>query len=147
MGSLCIQSLLSRFNPSLPCCQRFLVLGSLEVEQSLVPKIDESDDNSFMEGLLHHTHCGLLRELMVYVKGPADAPRPVALGPSLIEGTCGRIKRIVQDQGSIRIRDCCIRAKALAKETHLRVDREPSVNSKKWRRRGKRETKKHVKES
>ncbi len=101
--------------------------GAQGVKQRLIPPFDERTDTSFIESLLHHVHCGLLREILVFSMGPEGAPRPVALGPSLIEGTCGRIKRIVREQGNLKIRDMCIRAKIAAKEKHLRVDREPRI--------------------
>jgi hypothetical protein len=100
--------------------------GAQEVGNPLIPPPDESTDSSFVASMLHRIHCGLLRELLVYTDGRRpDAPRPIALGPSLIEGTCGRLKRIVKEQGNLRIRDFCIRAKVVAKEDHLAVDGEP----------------------
>jgi hypothetical protein len=101
--------------------------GAQGVRNPLIPPPDESTDKSFMASLLHRVLCGFLRELLVYTTGRPDAPRPVALGPSLIEGTCGRIKRIVKEQGNLKIRDFCIRAKVAAKEEHLHVDREPAM--------------------
>ena len=93
----------------------------------MIPRIDEADDASFLRGFLHHVHCGLLRELFVYTKGRPDAPRPTPLGPGVPDGGCGTIKRFIQDQGSVRIRDWCVRAKVTAKERHMPVDSEPSI--------------------
>jgi len=105
--------------------------GAQGVRKPLIPPIDESSSSAFITGFLHHMHCGFLRELMVYTKGPADGPRPFALGPGLIEGTCGSIKRIIRDQGNVRVTDSCLRAKIVAKEVHLRVDCEPSATMEK----------------
>ena len=80
-------------------------------------------DTEFMEGLLHHVTCGCILEVHRYCGQHTDPslPRPVKLGPSLVEGTLGRLKREVAEQGSIRIRDICLRAKLCTQEQHLGI--------------------------
>ena len=84
--------------------------------------VHNTTDLHFMKGLLHHALCGFILELECYVTAEHDTtPRPVKLDVSIIEGTVGKLKRVVQDQGSTRIRDACIRAKLCASETHLDI--------------------------
>eukprot|EP00756_Hemistasia_phaeocysticola_P011061 Hpha_TRINITY_DN15083_c0_g1::TRINITY_DN15083_c0_g1_i3::g.123262::m.123262 len=61
---------------------------------------------------------------MLYSPQVLDAPRPAKLNLSVLEGTCGRLKRYVEEQGNLRIRDSCLRAKCTARESHLPVDTE-----------------------
>jgi len=84
--------------------------------------VHNTSDLHFMKGLLHHALCGFILELECYVSAEhGTTPRPVKLDVSIIEGTVGKLKRVVQDQGSTRIRDACIRAKLCASETHLDI--------------------------
>jgi hypothetical protein len=80
-----------------------------------------TSDFHFTQGILHHTLCGMILELTHYVSNHHDTPRPVKLDVSVLEGTVGKLKRTVQEQGSNRIRDWCIRAKLCASETYLDV--------------------------
>ena len=87
----------------------------------------QETDTAFLRGVLHHFVCGVLLELEYYFKDyDASIPRPFSIGPSLLEGSCGKMKREMNEQGNTRVRDSCLRAKLCCNERHLSILEEPS---------------------
>lgn len=83
------------------------------------------DDTAFLNATCHFLVCAILFELDNYCTGISpDLPRPVTLGPSLLEGSCGKLKREVAEQGSMRVRDACLRAKLCARKASVVLGRE-----------------------
>jgi hypothetical protein len=94
--------------------------------KTLIPAVSDATPQDFLASAMLRMATAFYSEVERY--GPTKELEKVScdigLGPMIVEGVCGRAKRVCQNAGHARTRDELVRAMVCAKETWWGVSRE-----------------------